>query len=37
MSVIFWYIDKQDLWSQYRLHMPDEFKSRNRVTNTEVL
>lgn len=37
MSLIFWYIDKQDLWSQYRLHTPDEFKSRNRVTKTEVL
>lgn len=37
MSLIFWYIDKKDLWSQYRLHTPDEFKSRNRVSKTEVL
>lgn len=37
MSLIFWYIDKKDLWSQYRLHAPAEFKQRNRVSQTDVL
>ncbi|KAL8902462.1 MAG: hypothetical protein Q9207_004683 [Kuettlingeria erythrocarpa] len=37
MSLIFWYIDKKDYFSQYRLHTPEEFKQRNRVTAAEVL
>ncbi|MCJ1279560.1 hypothetical protein MMC21_007384 [Puttea exsequens] len=37
MSLTFWYIDKKDLWSQYRIHTPEEFKQRNRVTVGEVL
>ena len=37
MSFIFWYIDKKDYFSQYRLHTPEEFKQRNRVTVGEVL
>lgn len=37
MSLIFWYIDRKDLWSQYRLHTPEEFKQRNRVSQIEVL
>ncbi|KAL8829967.1 MAG: hypothetical protein Q9170_005954 [Blastenia crenularia] len=37
MSLIFYYIDKKDYFSQYRLHTPEEFKQRNRVTAREVL
>ncbi|KAL8735107.1 MAG: hypothetical protein Q9166_000983 [cf. Caloplaca sp. 2 TL-2023] len=37
MSLIFWYIDKKDWFSQYRLHTPEEFKQRNRVTVGQVL
>ncbi|KAL8876388.1 MAG: hypothetical protein Q9198_005407, partial [Flavoplaca austrocitrina] len=37
VSFIFWYIDKKDYWSQYRIHTPEEFKQRNRVTVGEVL
>ena len=37
MSLIFWYIDKKDWWSQYRIHTPAEFKQRNRVSVGEVL
>lgn len=37
MSLIFWYIDKKDYFSQYRLHTPEEFKQRNRVSAIEVL
>ncbi|KAL9601433.1 MAG: hypothetical protein Q9219_002499 [cf. Caloplaca sp. 3 TL-2023] len=37
MSLIFWYIDKKDYFSKYRLHTPEEFKQRNRVTVAEVL
>ncbi|CAL8580638.1 Sphingolipid C4-hydroxylase sur2 [Xanthoria parietina] len=37
VSLIFWYIDKKDYWSQYRIHTPEEFKQRNRVTVGEVL
>lgn len=37
VSLIFWYIDKKDYFSQYRIHTPEEFKQRNRVTVGEVL
>ncbi|KAL9600223.1 MAG: hypothetical protein Q9179_003289 [Wetmoreana sp. 5 TL-2023] len=37
MSFIFWYIDRRDWFSQYRIHTPEEFKQRNRVTVGEVL
>ena len=37
VSLIFWYIDKKDYWSQHRIHTPEEFKQRNRVTVGEVL
>ncbi|KAL8797644.1 MAG: hypothetical protein Q9182_007147 [Xanthomendoza sp. 2 TL-2023] len=37
VSLIFWYIDKKDYFSQYRIHTPEEFKQRNRVTVAEVL
>ncbi|KAI4105683.1 MAG: hypothetical protein L6R37_002582 [Teloschistes peruensis] len=37
MSLLFFFIDKKDYFSQYRLHTPEEFKQRNRVTVAEVL
>ncbi|KAL8958549.1 MAG: hypothetical protein Q9193_004413, partial [Seirophora villosa] len=37
MSLIFWYIDRNDYFARYRLHTPEEFKQRNRVTAAEVL
>ena len=37
MSLIFWYISERDLFRQYRLHTPAEFKQRNRVSAREVL
>ncbi|KAL8725015.1 MAG: hypothetical protein Q9181_006573 [Wetmoreana brouardii] len=37
MSFVFWYIDRRDWFSQYRIHTPEEFKQRNRVTVGEVL
>lgn len=37
MSFIFWYIDRRDWFSRYRIHTPEEFKQRNRVTVGEVL
>ena len=37
MSLIFWFIDNKDLFSQYRLHTPEEFKQRNLVSAIEVL
>ncbi|KAI4201644.1 MAG: hypothetical protein LQ350_003123 [Teloschistes chrysophthalmus] len=37
MSLLFYYIDRMDYFSQYRLHTPEEFKQRNRVTVAEVL
>ncbi|KAK3172878.1 hypothetical protein OEA41_006203 [Lepraria neglecta] len=37
MSLTFHLIDKYDLWSQYRIHTPEEFKQRNRVSVREVL
>ncbi|KAL8719823.1 MAG: hypothetical protein Q9225_003226 [Loekoesia sp. 1 TL-2023] len=37
MSLVFWYIDKKNFFAQYRLHTPEEFKQRNRVTVAEVL
>ncbi|KAL9007601.1 MAG: hypothetical protein Q9173_007169 [Seirophora scorigena] len=37
ISLIFWYIDKKDYFARYRLHTPEEFKQRNRVTAAEVL
>ena len=37
ISLIFWFIDKKDYFSQYRLHTPAEFKQRNRVSVGEVL
>ncbi|KAL8640293.1 MAG: hypothetical protein Q9228_002776 [Teloschistes exilis] len=37
MSLVFFFIDKKDYFSQYRLHTPEEFKQRNRVTVAEVL
>ena len=37
MSLIFWFIDQKNWFSWYRLHTPEEFKQRNRVTVGEVL
>lgn len=37
MSLLFYYIDRKDYFSRYRLHTPEEFKQRNRVTVAEVL
>ena len=37
MSLVFWFIDRKNYFSQYRLHTPAEFKQRNRVPVTEVL
>ena len=37
MSLIFHLISTYNLFSQYRLHTPEEFKTRNRVTVGEVL
>ena len=37
MSLIFWYISVRDLFRQYRIHTPAEFKQRNRVSAREVL
>jgi sphinganine C4-monooxygenase len=37
MSLTFHLIDKYNLWSQYRIHTPEEFKQRNRVSVGEVL
>ena len=37
MSLTFHLIDKYDLWSQHRIHTPEEFKQRNRVSVREVL
>ncbi|KAL8870784.1 MAG: hypothetical protein Q9174_003251, partial [Haloplaca sp. 1 TL-2023] len=37
MSLIYWYIDRRDWFSKYRLHTPEEFKQRNHVTVGEVL
>ncbi|KAI4123420.1 MAG: hypothetical protein LQ338_005273 [Usnochroma carphineum] len=37
MSLVFWHIDKKGYFSEYRLHTPEEFKQRNRVTVAEVL
>ena len=36
ISMIYWFIDKKDYFSQYRLHTPAEFKHRNRVSAREV-
>ena len=37
MSLIFHLISTHNLFSKYRLHTPQEFKTRNRVTVGEVL
>ena len=37
MSLIFHLISTYNLFSKYRLHTPEEFKTRNRVTVGEVL
>ena len=37
MSLTFHLISTYDLFSKYRLHTPEEFKTRNRVTVGEVL
>lgn len=36
ISLIYWFIDRKDYFSQYRLHTPAEFKQRNRVSAGEV-
>ena len=37
MSLVFHLISTYNLFSKYRLHTPEEFKTRNRVTAGEVL
>ena len=37
MSLISWYISVPNLFRQYRLHTPAEYKQRNHVSAREVL